>query len=68
MKPISVSSIINKNGVLTLYVLTDDGKLLKKSEDDRDWQQIDSFSGHRDQLPVEPNPPVRDKGTKKRRG
>lgn len=68
MKPISVSSVINKSGVLTLYLLTDDGKLLKKSEDDRDWQQIDSFPGHRDQLPVEPNPPVRDKGTKKRRG
>ena len=68
MKPISVSSVINKSGVLTLYLLTDDGKLLKKSEDDRDWEQIDSFSGYRDQLPVEPNPPVRDKGTKKRRG
>ena len=47
MKPISVTSVINKSGVLTLYLLTDDGKLLKKSEDDRDWQQIDSFSGHR---------------------
>ena len=68
MKPISVSSVINKSGVVTLYLLTEDGNLLKKSEDDRDWQQIDSFSGHRDQLPVEPNPPVRDKGTKKRRG
>lgn len=68
MKPISVSSVINKSGVVTLYLLTEDGNLLKKSEDDREWQQIDSFSGHRDQLPVEPDPPVRNKGTKKRRG
>ena len=45
MKPISVSSVINKSGVLTLYLLTDDGKLLKKSEDDRDWQQIECRRG-----------------------
>ena len=68
MKPISVTSVINKSGVLTLYLLTDDGKLLKKSEDESSWTEVDSFPGHRDQLPVEPNPPVRDKGTKKRRG
>ena len=67
MKPISVTSVINKSGVLTLYILTDDGTLLKKSEDESRWTEVDSFPGHRDQLPVEPNPPVRDKGTKKRR-
>ena len=67
MKPISVTSVINKSGVLTLYLLTDDGTLLKKSEDESSWTEVDSFSGHRDQLPVEPDPPMRNKGTKKRR-
>ena len=67
MKPISVTSVINKSGVLTLYLLTDDGKLLKKSEDESRWTEVDSFPGHRDQLPVEPDPPMRNKGTKKRR-
>ncbi len=67
MKPISVTSVINKSGVLTLYLLTDDGTLLKKSEDESSWTEIDSFFRHRDQLPVEPDPPMRNKGTKKRR-
>jgi hypothetical protein len=67
MKPISVTSVINKSGVLTLYLLTDDGKLLKKSEDESSWTEVDSFLGHRDKLPVEPDPPMRNKGTKKRR-
>jgi hypothetical protein len=67
MKPISVTSVINKSGVLTLYILTDDGTLLKKSEDESRWTEVDSFPGHRDQLPVEPDPPMRNKGTKKRR-
>jgi hypothetical protein len=68
MKPISVTSVINKSGVLTLYILTDDGTLLKKSEDESRWTEVDSFPGHRDQLPVEPDTPMRNKGTKKRRG
>ena len=67
MKPISVTSVINKSGVLTLYLLTDDGTLLKKSEDESRWTEVDSFPGHRDQLPVEPDPLMRNKGTKKRR-
>lgn len=67
MKPISVTSVINKSGVLTLYILTDDGTLLKKSEDESRWTEVDSFPGHRDKLPVEPDTPMRNKGTKKRR-
>jgi len=67
MKPISVTSVINKSGVLTLYLLTDDGKLLKKSEDESSWTEVDSFPGHRDKLPDEPDTPMRNKGTKKRR-
>jgi len=41
MKPISVTSVINKSGVLTLYLLTDDGKLLKKSEDESSWTEAE---------------------------
>ena len=66
MKPISVSSAINKNGVLTLYVLTDDGTILKKAEDDSTWQQIDVVSGHRDEQESRPDMVSSNKGRKKR--
>ncbi len=66
MKPISVTSAINKNGVLTLYVLTDDGTILKKADDETRWQQIDAIPGHRDEQQSQPNLVSSDKGRKKR--
>ena len=66
MKPISVSSTINKNGVLTLYVLMDDGTILKKSEDESRWTEIDAVPGHRDEQPSQPDLVSSNKGRKKR--
>ncbi len=66
MKPISVTSVMNKNGVLTLYVLTDDGTLLKKSEDETRWTEIDAIPGHRNEQPSQPDLASSNKGRKKR--
>jgi len=66
MTPISVSSAMNKNGVLTLYILMDDGTILKKAEDETRWQQIDAIPGHRDEQQSQPNLASSDKGRKKR--
>jgi len=66
MNPISVSAVMNKNGVLTLYVLMDDGTLLKKSEDETSWQQIDAVPGHRNGQQSKPDLASSDKGRKKR--
>ena len=66
MKPISVTSAINKNGVLTLYVLTDDGTILKKTEDESRWTEIDAVLGHRDEPENGPDLVSSNKGRKKR--
>ena len=66
MRPISVSAVENRNGVLTLYVMMDDGTILKKSEDDAIWTEIDAVPGHRDEQPSEPNLASSNKGRKKR--
>ncbi len=39
MNPVSVSTVINKNGVMTMYVLMDDGTILKKAEDENRWTE-----------------------------
>lgn len=66
MKPISVSSAINKNGVMTLYVLMDDGTILKKSEDESRWTEIDAVPGHRDRQDSKPDLVSSNKGRTKR--
>ena len=66
MKPISVTSAINKNGVLTLYVLTDDGTILKKTEDESRWTEIDAVPGHRNEPENGPDLVSSNKGRKKR--
>ncbi len=67
MKPISVTSALNKNGVLTLYVLMEDGIILKKAEDEQRWSEVSSIPGHRDEQQSQPDLVVRNKGTKKRK-
>jgi hypothetical protein len=66
MKPISVSSMINKNGVTTLYVLTDNGTILKKAEDESRWTEIDAVPGHRNEPESGPDMASSNKGRKKR--
>lgn len=68
MNPLSVTSALNKNGVLTLYVLMDDGTILKKAEDEQRWSEVSSVFGHRNEQPSKPDLVVRDKGSKKRKG
>lgn len=67
MNPISVTSELNKNGVLTLYVLMDDGTILKKAEDEQRWSEVSSVSRHRNEQPSKPDLAVRNKGSKKRK-
>ena len=38
MKPQSISAVYNKNGILTLYVLMEDGSIMFKREDEDQWQ------------------------------
>ena len=66
MKPISVSTSLNKNGILTIYVLMDNGTILKKSEDESRWTEIDAVPGHRDGQQSQPDLVSSDKGRKKR--
>lgn len=66
MKPISVSSAINKNGVMTLYVLMDNGTILKKTEDESRWTEIDAIPGHRNEPEPKPDLVSSNKGRKKR--
>jgi len=66
MNPLSVTSALNKNGVLTLYVLMDDGTILKKAEDENRWSEAGSIPGHRNDNGSQPDPLVRNKGSKKR--
>ncbi len=66
MKPISVSSVINKNGVITLYVLMDDGNILKKAEDESRWTEIDAVPGYRNEPESRPDLVSSNKGRKKR--
>jgi hypothetical protein len=66
MRPVSVTSVINKNGVITLYVLLEDGTLMKKAEDESGWSQIDAIPGHRDEQQSKPNLASSNKGRKKR--
>jgi|688.fasta_scaffold1598052_2 hypothetical protein len=67
MNPLSVTSALNKNGVLTLYVLMDDGTILKKAEDEQRWSEVSSVLGHRNEQPSKPDLVVRNKGSKKRK-
>ena len=66
MNPVSISAVENRNGVLTFYVLMDDGTILKKAEDDTRWQEIDTVSRHRDEPVAKPNLVSSNKGRKKR--
>lgn len=66
MNPISVSTVLNKNGVLTMYVLMDNGTILKKAEDENRWTEASSIPRHRDEQPSQPDLVVRNKGSKKR--
>ena len=66
MNPVSVSTVLNKNGVLTMYVLMSDGTILKKAEDENRWSEADSVLGHRNEQPSKPDLVVRNKGSKKR--
>jgi HSP20 family molecular chaperone IbpA len=38
MKPQGITAVYNKNGVLTLYVLMEDGTIMFKREDEDKWQ------------------------------
>ena len=38
MKPQGISAVYNKNGILTLYVLMEDGSIMFKREDEDQWQ------------------------------
>ena len=38
MKPQGISAVYNKNGMLTLYVLMEDGSIMFKREDEDQWQ------------------------------
>ena len=67
MNPISVTSALNKNGVLTLYILMEDGTILKKAEDEQRWSEVSSVSGHRNEQKSQPDLVVRNKGSKKRK-
>lgn len=67
MNPISVTSALNKNGVLTLYVLMEDGTILKKAEDEQRWSEVSSIPGHRNEQKSQPDLVVRNKGSKKRK-
>jgi hypothetical protein len=67
MNPLSVTSALNKNGVLTLYVLMDDGTILKKAEDEQRWSEVSSVLGHRNEQSSKPDLVVRNKGSKKRK-
>ncbi len=67
MNPVSVSTVLNKNGVLTMYVLMSDGTILKKAEDENRWSEADSVLGHRNEQPSKPDLVVRNKGSKKRK-
>lgn len=55
MNPKSISAVYNKNGILTIYVLMDDGTILKKAEDEQRWSEIDTVSGHRNEQPTQPD-------------
>lgn len=68
MKPASITTTLNKNGILTIYVLMDDGTILKKAENDGRWTEVDCLPGHRNEQENKPDMVSRDKGTKKRRG
>ena len=68
MEPKSVSAVLNRNGVLTLYVLLDNGTILKKAEDEQSWQEIATVPGHRDEQQSKPDLVSSDKGRTKRRG
>jgi HSP20 family molecular chaperone IbpA len=37
MKPQGITAVYNKNGVLTLYVLMEDGTIMFKREDEDTW-------------------------------
>jgi hypothetical protein len=66
MQPKSISAVLNRNGVLTIYVLMEDGTILKKAEDEQQWSKVDSVSGHRDEQPAQPDLVSSNKGRKKR--
>jgi len=66
LNPVSVSTVLNKSGVMTMYVLMDDGTILKKAEDEDRWSEAGSIPGHRDEQPSKPDLVVRNKGSKKR--
>ena len=66
MKPLSVSAVLNKSGMLTLYVLMEDGTILKKAEDETRWSEADSVLGHRNEQPSKPDLVSSNKGSKKR--
>ena len=66
MNPVSVSTVLNKSGVMTMYVLMDDGTILKKAEDENRWSEAGSIPRHRNDNGSQPDPPVRNKGSKKR--
>jgi HSP20 family molecular chaperone IbpA len=38
MKPQGITAVYNKNGMLTLYVLMEDGTIMFKREDEDKWQ------------------------------
>jgi len=52
--------------VLTLYVMMEDGSILKKSEDDTRWTEIDAVPGCRDEQTSQPDLVSSNKGRKKR--
>lgn len=66
MNPVSVSTVLNKSGVMTMYVLMDNGTILKKAEDENRWTEAGSIPGHRNNIEPQPDSPVRNKGSKKR--
>lgn len=66
MNPVSVSTVLNKSGVMTMYVLMDDGTILKKAEDENRWTEAGSIPGHRNNIEPQTDPSVRNKGSKKR--
>ena len=66
MNPVSVSTVLNKSGVMTMYVLMDDGTILKKAEDEDRWSEAGSIPGHRNEPESKPDLVVRNKGSKKR--
>ena len=66
MNPVSVSTVLNKSGVMTMYVLMDNGTILKKAEDENRWTEAGSIPGHRNDNGSQPDPSVRNKGPKKR--